>query len=279
MNSIEESERLAPEELQLARDRLANNTYIRKYLKKWVHPGFASSILGQNILLDLLSDDGSDQTVRKLEETLKEGEAYCQNFRDIFKGNPSDNADVTNSQILDTLAEVEGCSWLRRHGFEELRKLKQTALKSLDFAAERLGVNYAVEVTRLGIPQSDRKIVRPLENKGYFQFYGGNEALPNIQQSLQVAVNTKRHQLQEFLINQTDNIETIIIISTGLGILLARKYIRQEANVLPSTYGTDLQNVWKTLDQEAHEFPSAIVLLSGSNQYIQPAEFLVQGQA
>lgn len=161
--------RIPHKEIALARARLQCNPHVREFLSKWLASGFRCPMLGQNILLDLLSDppiweenDETKRQIKELERTLKDGKANCPDFSDIFNGNAGADSDTANAQILDKLAEVEVYRWLRARGFNSMHKLPEANKKTVDFVGELEKTSYGIEVTRLGMPQSDQKKVKPI---------------------------------------------------------------------------------------------------------------------
>ena len=272
MNQSDDNQ-ISPEELELARDRLRRNPHIREFLGKWIAPGFECSVLGQNILIDSLSDIGledheTERRVANLERILEKGRENCKGFRDIFKGNPPSGHHIANDRILGMLAEVGAFEWLRNSGFESIQKLPST----VDFLASRSGQKVGAEVTRLGIPQSDRKVVRPIDQGPTWNFYGHCQDPQKIEVSVYEAVEHKIRQLREFRRNYRDG-KAIIIILTGRGLLPSSKGIREDVGLYPRAWREAVESVWNGRDENVGAVLDAIVLLDGKNVAVCPESF------
>lgn len=271
---------IPPEEIELARARLARSPHISEFLGKWLEPAFAKPVLGDNVLLDLLSDppiypedDPTENKIGELEQSLKDGKANCHNFAEIFKGNLAANANIANSQVLDRLVEVEGYRWLRAQGFHDVRKPRAGDRKTVDFVGAFAGTGYGIEITRLGVAESERKRVNPTWEAGNMAFYEGKEALPKIALSVWQAVKNKLPQLREHRRAYQQH-RLLVIISTGRRFLLSRKVVRRDAGALPATWRRSLEPAWDQLDEPERNLLDAVVLLDGQNQCVHPKTFL-----
>ena len=261
-------EPLSEGELRLARTRLQLNLHIRHCLGKWIEPVFKRPVLRQNILLDIMSDDASREVVDKLERVLSESKANCQNFAGIFKENPTGDTDTVSSKILDFLAEVEAYAWLRKIGFRDVLKLRESSTKTVDFLGKVLGERYGAEVTRLGVPCSNGKTVKPFDLSAAHVLFSGKEASPKIQAAMWGAVDNKLGQLREF--RKTYDLKCRLIISTGRWLGPGGSSARQEAGTLPGAYETALQLVWDMLDSHPRDLLGSLVILDGTTQVVHP---------
>lgn len=262
-------------EVELAHLRLNSNPYIEKYLKRWVEPGFESPLLGQNLLLDLLSDDHpdgenipSEEFIAELERNLRDGEKHCINFGDIFKGNPSENHGVSNGQIVDKLAEVEAFRWLRKQGFIQLSKLVESGQSTVDFIGERKGCRWGIEVTRLGVPYSSRKTSEP-----YFKNHSSkafdSSIVPKMENSIWDAINKKRTQLKSWK-ERNPVCNLLVAVSTGHCFGLNGRFLRPDGGFLDDTWGGALETAWVALNDDNYGLVDSVVLLNGSSEHVFP---------
>ena len=213
--------------------------------------------------------DAGNLHVQKLERVLADGRSNCHNFREIFKVNPSRKAGVASGQFLDMLAEVEAYRWLKKTGFTALSKLPERGGTTVDFTAEWKGTSFGVEVTRLGVPKSSAKTVAPIERGSCFVLFDGKIAHDPIERSLDDAVNNKLAQVRQFRHTNRET-RTMLIISTGRGLLLSGKNSREEAGTLARTYSGALRAVLDDLDVGARAILDFAVLLDGKDDSAYP---------
>lgn len=271
---------ISHEEIEIARLRIKKSPNIEKLFHKWLE--LENPELGNNVLIDLLSDPESVSgiSVSDLEKTLTDGLSTCENFGDIFKISPSSSIDVKNGQLIDIFAEIEAFRWLRLKEFKDLKKLKPKRVggvwqKTVDYVCKRDGKDFAVEVTRLGVPTSHVKIVKPYSSQ-YANLgdgivvpmimYTSDTAYEEIENTLSDAAIVKLTQIVEFFSNQPTNYQGLIMISTGHGIMSSRKNTRAEVGALPRTYREALYEVWKVLSPQEPRL-KALILLDHKNDY------------
>jgi hypothetical protein len=260
---------LDAQQIELARFRLDSNPHIRKFLSKWVDLGFSEPVLGKNILLDLLSDKPKC-AIEELERVLKSGKSCCQGFKEIFRGNPSSDSRINDNQVLDRLAEVEAFHWLSGHGFTQVCKLSESSQKMVDFSCYLDGLGYGVEVTRLGIPNSERKKVSPFAQGACWQIFDGKTAAQKIETSIWEAIMNKLPQLKEFG-TRNPAYKLMLVISTGHRFLLSHKVVRGDARPLPRTWRDSLESAWTCLDNEKRIVVTHVLLIDGRNERVYPA--------
>ena len=276
--------RIPSEELAFALNELHMNVHLREFLGKWLESGFSNHVLGQSILLDNLSalpqeEDLTGRRITELEQTLKDGVDHCQDFAGIFRDNPSFDRDIDNNRLLDVLVEVETYRWLRKSGFGNIRKLRETRRRTVDFTAEKTGQFMAIEATRFRNPVSAEKVVpttferevflgdanEPIHMEGYHE----KTASPKIQQSIRDAVNSKLPQLRAF---HKDHPEfgLILVVSTGNGFIYSRKYSHHVAGMLPQTPRRAAEVVWEGLGDGVRALVEGFVLLRGQRESVHP---------
>jgi hypothetical protein len=263
-------------QIQLARSRLDRNPHIREFLSEWVQPGFREPLLGNNILLDLLSDQPIDEEynpaetiIAELERTLRDGKEQCSHFGDIFRGSPSENLHMANSQTVDKLAEAEAFVWLRDQGFIQLSKLPESSHPTVDFIAERGECRWGIEVTRLGMPRSPRKTTEPFINNGWITAIDGKTAAPKIETSIWEAITNKLAQLKAWHMSNL-GYNVLLVISTGHCFGLASTLLRKDGGFLFGTWCNSLEAAFNALSEENRELFSAVVLLNGSSSCVLP---------
>ena len=274
----EDEKRIPDDEITLVGVRLHDYPYSRKYLGKYIRTGFETPFLGENILFDVFSVHESETCIEAMERVLEDGAKNCAGFSGIIKGNLPLDTRIANAQILDKLAEVEAYRWLRQQDIHSISKLSENGEPTLDFVGEFQLVKYVIEVTRLGVPQSDRKKVEPISREDIPMGQSG-EPVPltmwssnpatrqRIVNSIQAAIRSKNRQIRTF-IEINPGYKCVLVISTGRGLFLSRELVREEVGGLPSTWRRSLGTAWEGLDPTVSSLLEAVVLLDGRNERV-----------
>ncbi len=246
--------------------------YIDKFLgdiirKRMTIKGFTRGMLTAH-LLD--SNESTKSDLDKLEHILQIGNSCCEGFNFIFEESKLSNKDVAiDGEIINILAEVKAFEILSHNGFKKIKKIKRSKItKTVDFTAKINGQNYAVEVTRLGIAQANRKKpvylikdkihphnmpgIRELE--GEFFITSGKDNIPRTEETIRDAINNKFSQLKGFCKTQDGNWKGIIVISTGRDYFVMNKYANTEFEMHPNSVREALKNVWNLLNKEHGNF-------------------------
>jgi len=107
----------------------------------------------------LLDGELSKIDLNRLNDALKLGSLYCVDFKQIFQiGRLPENPKTADDRIVDMLAEVKVVEILHQWDGKEIIHLWQrNKTPTTDFIANIDNDKYAVEVTRLGLPCSNRK--------------------------------------------------------------------------------------------------------------------------
>ncbi|MFC1940163.1 hypothetical protein ACFLXO_05720 [Chloroflexota bacterium] len=225
---------------------------IRKFLgnavrKRLEIKGYTRGILTAHLL------DGEPSNLEGLEQVLELGEKYCTDFKLILKGMNLPNRDLAiDGEIINTLAEVKAFEVLYSNHFENIKKIRPARGKTVDFTATHKGQNYAVEVTRIGIPESPKKASEPylvesltddadnlaaklmmytpdtkkiITDSNNKQVEMSNYEIWSY--SIESAVKAKYKQLEQY-ISSNDNRKTkgIIFVSSGRDYFVLCKYAR-----------------------------------------------------
>jgi hypothetical protein len=205
----------------------------------------------QNILTAALSDPWAESknSLRELEEVLRLGKAKCQDFGCIFRR--LRNLSITspykaNEVIHDIIVEVEAFEYLHNHRFTEITRLRESPKCTVDFVAHRSGNTYAIEATRLGIPQSPRKQVKPFLKDTLIKGLSGVNAHDRFVYSLSSKIKAEYAQLDRFCKAQRDGHSGIVIVSVGRRFFISER-TRDEFNILPNTAQNALAEVWHKL--------------------------------
>jgi hypothetical protein len=207
---------------------------------------------------NLLDGEQSKTDIARLEQGLQLGEKHCTDFQCIFKERNLPNKDLAiDGEIINTLAEVKAFEILHNNDFEDIKKIKPTRSKTADFTAIKNGQNYAIEVTRLGIPVSPKKkaeayLTRSLkDNTGNLlasvmiytpdtmKIISNRDNNQKIEMSnyeiwfysIKSAVKTEYKQLEQYILNDNDNSRNtkgIIFVSSGRDYFVLSKYARSD---------------------------------------------------
>lgn len=248
-------------------NNLAEYKYINKYLGNTIKERLETRGYTRGMLTArLLYNEPSETDLVKLEHILQLGETHCADFKHIFEERKLPNKDIAiDGEIINTLAEVKAFEFLYEQDFSDITKIKRKKdTKTVDFTAKRNGQNYAVEVTRLGLAQTDRKKpkymvqdrlphhnilgIRQLE--GEFFLISGKENIPRIGESIFDTIGNKYTQIREFCQAQSNHCKGILIISTGRDYFVMNKYARTEFEITPKAVEEALKKVWNLLIEE-----------------------------
>lgn len=206
--------------------------------------------------------------LEKLEIVLQFGSSCCKDFQLIFQGVNLSQEDA-DAKILDMLAEVKAFEFLCRHGFEDITRVnRQQGLKTVDFTAKRNSHNYAVEVTRLGLAQSDKKQPRYAYKEGTIDRTVECEAadgyeismitkgqnIERLENEINDAIGHKYPQIIEFCERQNDTLRGILFISDGRSYFAAGKYENKDyEQTHQEDFANALQRVWQSLKTERRD--------------------------
>ena len=180
--------------------------------------------------------------LQRLEAILQVGEKYCKDFSRIFSGKHlSDDSVIADGQIIDVLAEVKGFELLHNQGFSEIYNVKRSSFKTVDFIAKRNEKKYAIEVTRLGLSQSEKKqpqFTNKISSLKYDKcedatgwelsiITAGNN-VDRLKIEIEDAINKKHEQIQQFCESQKGAWNVILLISSGRDYFIMKKYENKE---------------------------------------------------
>ncbi|MBM2831562.1 MAG: hypothetical protein HW414_614 [Dehalococcoidia bacterium] len=218
-----------------------------------------------------------------LDQVLQLGLLHCRDFKHIFKSvSLPKMAEVADAQIGDLLAEVKAFEFLHAKGFTDIAKIRRSkAGKTVDFTAKKNGQNHAIEVTRLGLAQSDKK--QPVyalristlryahcEDADGFEFTrideGSNKE--RLTKEISDALNNKYPQILEFCRRETGKWKGILFISDGRGYFPARKYENKAYDQTPERDFFDvLKEIWESAkqEQEYYRYLDCVAITRGKN--------------
>ena len=231
----------------------------------------------------LLDDESSKSDLARLENALQLGETYCRDFERIFKSKRlSKVSEIADGQIIDMLAEVKAFEFLHVQGFEGITNFQRKGgTRTVDFTAAKNGRNYAVEVTRLGVPQSARKKPRymvknslPPHNipgvrqlEGEWFLISGKDNVPRIMEAIRDAIENEYPQIKEFCQRQDNHWNGMLIISTGRDYFVMNKYAKTEFEITPNAVQDALKQVWNLMKEgrEDYKYLNHIVIVMGKD--------------
>jgi len=213
----------------------------------------------------LLDGESSKSDLKRLEGALQLGKVLCADFQSIFQERKLPNKDIAiDVEIINILAEVKAFEILHEHSFRAITKIKRKKdAKTVDFIAKKDMQDYAIEVTRLGLAQADRKkpvyMVRdklPAHNipgirnlVGEFVILSGKDNMPRIRETINDAIESKYRQIKEFCQNQHSLTKGILFISSGRDYFVANRYARNEFELSPKAVKEALKHEWESIKQ------------------------------
>jgi len=251
---------------------LSQYEYTRKFLgnairKRLEIRGYTRGMLTAH----LLDGEPSKTDLTRLEYVLQLGEKYCTDFKHIFKERKVPNKDLAiDGEIINTLAEVKAFEVLYSNHFEDVKKIKPTQGKAVDFTATQKGQNYAVEVMRFGLTQSKKKEPRYLINiensKFIVQLINGQDNVPIFRNIIRYAIQKKFPQIKDFCQKQQGQWKGILLLSIGRDYFIANKYANNPFNLTPSSTLYALKSEWDSIIQNTqYEYLKHVVITIGKD--------------
>jgi len=229
------------------------NNYLGRLIQQRLEiKGYEYGALTANLIC---AEENNDLSLTEIENALKIGGKHCDGFEDIFRiGKLSKNPDIADGRLLDLLAEVKTFQLLYTIGADNIVYLHQKSISmTVDFTSIINNERYAIEVTRLGLPESDNKKIEPtLERQilddngdllGEFTFITTQDSEDPLQNTLKAAVLREYKQIKQFIQNEQIYNKGILVISIGRDYFVS-KYARRDA-FLPRTNQAALK---KTID-------------------------------
>jgi len=254
---------------------LSQYEYINKLLGNAIRKRLAIRGYTRGMLTANLLDGGiSKKDLESLEYVLQLGEKHCADFKYIFKERKLPNKDLAiDGEITNILAEVRAFEFLWQRGFRDICKIRRKPdTKIVDFTARKDNQNYAVEVTRLGLAQADRKKPRHIieddlirytvseDNKligelvGKWFLTSGKENTPRIMEAIRDAIHNEYPQIKDFSKIQGSDWRGMLFISTGRDYFVMNKYARAEFEMHRNAVEEALKRVWDLFQEEREDF-------------------------
>jgi len=231
----------------------------------------------QNILVATLSDPSpeSKHNLEQLERVLKLGKTKCQDFGCIFrrvKNLSVTNPCKANEAIHDVIVEVEAFEYLHNHKFTKITRLGESPQCTVDFAAHRSGNTYAIEATRLGVPESQHKQVKPFFKHAVSKGLSGVDAHEPFVYSLLSKTKAEYAQLDRFCKARRDGYRGIVVVSVGRRFFVS-KHTRDEFSMLPNTAENALAEVWHKLrlNDSCPYLHHLVFIVGGNRTYTYPS--------
>jgi len=258
------------------KDKILSNLkeyeYIKKYLGKAIRDRLEIRGYTRGILTAHLYDGESSKVdLTRLERILQLGEKYCNNFGYIFKERQLPNKDIAiDGEIINTLAEVKAFEVLYSNHFEDLKKIKPTQEKTVDFTAIREDQNYAVEVMRFGLTQSQKKEPKYLVNiessKFTIQLINGQDNIPIFRNIIRYAIQKKFPQIKGFCERQQGQWQGILLLSIGRDYFIVNKYANNPFNLTPRSTLYALKSEYDSIIQNTqYEHLKHVVITIGKD--------------
>jgi hypothetical protein len=151
------------------------------------------------------------------------------------------------------LAEVRAFEFLLNIGCSDIAHLHREQGRTVDFTASRQGTRYAVEVTRLNLPDSEKKkpikmLEAYLSDGRKFDMISVNDNVEPFRYTLQTCVEREYRQLTEYIEGQNAEYSGLVIISAGIDYLVIRR-VRTELHALRDEWRDILASVFDYLKE------------------------------
>ena len=272
-------ERAMVQESETIKSTLESYPFIKKFLGKIIHQRlgiecYTHGMLTANLLLN------DEVNLKRLECILKLGDSHCKDFKRIFGGKGlSKVSKIADGQIIDLLAEVKAFEFLHSRGFKNIANVKRlTGARTVDFTAQANGEDYAIEVTRLGLAQSEKKqpahayevdtiSYAKCEDANGFRVTMITEGLNvcRLTREISDAIGNKYAQMNDFCQKKGGGWKGIIFISSGRDYFLMGKYENKKYEITPNKdFQAALAEIWKELKGQA-SWLSQIVITRGKD--------------
>ena len=257
-------------EVEIIITNLREYPFLQKYFGNIIEQRLRIECYSHGMLTShLLNKESSKSDLDRLETVLQFAGSCCCDFELITKEDNLSQYEDADAKIVDMLAEVRAFEFLCRYGFREITKIKHSPnTKTVDFTAKSNNQKYALEVTRLHIPSSDKK--QPVysfkhstlkydtkcEDADGFEISMITKTLnkERIEKELYDAIDHKYHQLKEFCQIADDNWRGIIFISSGRDYFVAHRYENKAYEQTPTKdFDSALEQLWQHLKGEQRD--------------------------
>jgi len=243
--------------LSIVECELNKYSLVKKYFHPLIRKVLQASNAEQNILIGLLSDSATEskENLKQLENVLELGNSNCENFKKIFHGVGSlDTANLkkTNEAIHNVLTEIEAFEYLHNQNFTNIACiLRDLPRPTVDFVAYRNTHQYAIEASRISLPQSQRKQVVPFFSNKWIKALSSAEAKQPFSYTLLTKIKHEYSQQVESFCQAKKGCRGIVLVSTG-GRFFISQWTRDEFYMLPMTTKNILPPVWQELKKNNH---------------------------
>ena len=279
------------EEIEIIRTNLDEYPLLKKYFGKiieqrlqiecFTHGLLTAHLLSLGKQKDLLALEITRFDLQRLEIVLQFGNSCCEDFDFIFREDRLAQYEDADGKIIDMLAEVRAFEFLCRYGFKATKKIRRKSdCKTVDFTAKRDNLNYAIEVTRLGLAQSDEKQpvydykVSTLNYEKKCENADGSELrLPpkenlnveRIEREIYDAVDHKYKQLSDYLKKNNNSWKGILFVSSGKDYFNMCRYENKGYDdVCKNDFLEALQKVWQSIaGEQRNKYLHHIIITRG----------------
>jgi len=257
--------------------------FIEEFLGSIIKQRLAIPCYTHGMLTGNLLDEQSDADLKRLESALRLGKLYCRDFKQIFRGRRlPQQSEIADGQIIDILAEVKAFEFLHNQGFSDIASVeRQSVSKTVDFTAKRNDRNHAIEVTRLGLAQSEKKqpvyyykastidYTTKCEDASGYEVSMMTEGLNNerIRKEICDAIQRKYSQIKEYCEREAGTWRGVLIVSSGRDYFAMGKYENKAYDQTPEKdFLEALEEVWERFkEKQKDEFLHRIVIIRGKD--------------
>jgi hypothetical protein len=222
-----------------------------------------------------LLDEHSKSDLQTLEHALKLGELNCASFKEIFNiGKLPKDRKIADARILDMLAEVRTIEFLTATDCKNTAHLRQKSTSStVDFITHIGSDIYAVEVTRVGLPISDKKksnLIAPYSerrrignqeiNLTWF-LITDKDNLPVFKKVVSEAIDAEYPQIKQFCQKQNKSLKGMLAISLGRDYFVTN-YARRDLSMFPRQIKETVEMIWQE-KKNAYKYLDYVIFLVG----------------
>lgn len=272
------------QEHDIIKSNLEKYPFIKKYFGNIINQRLQIECFTHGMLTAHLLElnELTNFDLERLEIVLQFANSCCNDFEIITQEDKLYQYQDADAKIVDMLAEVKAFEFLCRHSFKDITKIRHRPdAKTVDFTAKRNNQKYAIEVTRLGLPQSNKKMLthsfivstlnyeNKCEDADGFEISLIDEELSKerIEKEIYDVINHKYHQLKEFCESVGSIRKVILFISSGRDYFIARRYENKAYEITPPKIIYEaLEQTWQSImEEERNKYLHHIVITRGKD--------------
>jgi hypothetical protein len=271
------------QEAEIIMTNLENYVFIKKFFGNVIEQRLEIECYTHGMLTaHLMDSESSKPDLERLEIVLQFANACCNDFELIFQEDKLSRYEDADAKIVDMLAEVKAFEILCRYNFRDITKIRRKQNnKTVDFTAKRNNLNYAVEVTRLGLALSEKKqpiFSYKVSNLDYSQkcidadgleFSRIDEGLnkEQIETNINDAIERKYPQIKEFCQVKGGDWRGVLLMSSGRDYFVMHRYENKSYEQTPKEdFHRAFGQIWQYIKgQQRDKYLHHLVITRGKD--------------